>query len=245
VLCVCFDNDVFLHHLPDNIIHSASSCCCSSSKNSTTQQQRKKNLDRPDPGYSPLWNILWATEMPINYSADQFSNAQQASMDEDGSFVFFQTPMYVNCPDIGLVGDEMNTLKLSDGDEFMTTIALGDDMMMEDTFTLIGTSPALIFAADEPITFVAKPSGDVVGETTTNIMGGYEYDLEAAMIPDGTTEIVVMYNGESIRTIMVVAEMADDEVEEGGTDSAASAMTMAVGGAVAAWMMGTAALVAV
>jgi hypothetical protein len=201
-------------------------------------------LDRPDPGYSPLWNILWATEMPINYSADQFSNAQQAST--DGLFAFFQTPMYVNCPDIGLVGTEMNTLKLSDNDEFMTTIALGgDDMMMEDMFTLIGTSPALIFAADEPITFVAKPSGDVVGETTTNIMGGYEYDLEAAMIPDGTTEIVVMYNGESIRTIMVVAEMADDEVEEGGTDSAASAMTMAVGRAVATLMTAAAALVAV
>merc|ERR1712130_117021 len=28
------------------------------------------NLDRPDEGYSPLWHIIWATELPINYSAD-------------------------------------------------------------------------------------------------------------------------------------------------------------------------------
>jgi hypothetical protein len=41
-------------------------------------------------------------------------------------------------------------------------------------------------------------------------MGGYEFDLEASEIPEGTTEIEVMYNGESIRTIMVQGEGSDD-----------------------------------
>jgi hypothetical protein len=169
-------------------------------------------LDRPDAGYSPLWNLFWATAMPINYSADQFSNAMQGTA--ENGFEFFTTPMYVNCPDIGLVGQEMNPLK---SDSFATDIELGNS----PSFTLIGTSPDLILLADQPIMFVALPSNITVGETTTNMMGGYEFDLEASEIPEGTNEIDVMYNGMSIRTILVEM-MEDDGTGSGSSNNSSS-----------------------
>jgi hypothetical protein len=164
-------------------------------------------LDRTDSGYSPLWNILWATSMPINYSADQFSNALQGTV--DNGFEFFTTPMYVNCPDIGLVGEETNPLK---SESFETAILLGD---MTSFFTLIGTSSNLIFQADQTILFVAAPSNTTIGETTTTVMGGYEYNLDAKDIPDGTTEIDVMYDGVSIRTVLVTMVMEDGNGSDG------------------------------
>jgi hypothetical protein len=150
--------------------------------------------------------------MPINYIANQFSNTIQATA--DNGFEFFTTPIYVNCPDIGLVGST-NLLK---ADSFETDIMLGN----LTSFTLIGTSPDLIFQADQAITFVATPSMTTVGETTTNLMGGYEYDLPATDIPDGTTEIEVMYNGESIRTILVEAQGNDVGSDSSGTDESGS-----------------------
>jgi hypothetical protein len=161
------------------------------------------NLDRPDVGYSPLWNILWGTDVPVGFAADEFSNANQVTA--DSGLVFFRTPMYVNCPDIGLVG-EMNTLR---AESFKSSIMLG----MESNL-LVGSAPSIIFLADAPITFVAKPSGETVGETTTTIMGAYEYELMSVDIPEGTTEIVVMTDGESLRSIPVM--------EEGGDSGAAS-----------------------
>jgi hypothetical protein len=167
-----------------------------------------QNLDRTDAGYSPLWNLFWATAMPINYSADQFSNAMQGT--SDNGFEFFTTPMYVNCPDIGLVGQEMNPLK---SDSFEPYMLLGNFT----SYTIIGTSPDLILLADQTVTFVAVPSNTTVGETTTNMMGGYEYDLEASDIPDGTTKIVALYDGVPIRTV-VVATMQDVDNDSEGTD---------------------------
>jgi hypothetical protein len=185
-------------------------CCCSF---------MTQNLDRTDAGHSPLWNLMWATAMPINYSADQFSNSNQGTV--DNGFEFFKTPVYVNCPDIGLVGEEMNPLK---ADSFETDIVLGN----LTSYALIGTSPDLIFQADQTISFVAVPSNTTVGESTTNIMGGYEYAMPAVDIPDGTTQIDVMYDGVSIRTIPV--ETNDDEDISSGSNnnsmSSASSSTM-------------------
>jgi hypothetical protein len=59
-------------------------------------------------------------------------------------------------------------------------------------------------------------------------MGGYEYTMPAVDNPDGTTQIDVMYDGVSIRTIPV--EMNDDEDISSGSDnnsmSSASSSTM-------------------
>jgi hypothetical protein len=163
-------------------------------------------LDRTDAGYSPLWNLLWATAMPINYSADQFSNANQGTT--DNGFEFFTTPMYVNCPDIGLVG-ATNLLK---SDTFEPYMLVGN----LTSYTLIGTSPSLILLPDQTVTFVAVPSNVTVGEATTNVMGGYEYSMEVSQIPDGTKKIAVLYDGEPIRTILV--EIMDDSDDTDGND---------------------------
>jgi hypothetical protein len=157
-------------------------------------------LDRVDAGYSPLWNLLWATAMPINYSADQFSNAVQGTV--VNGLEFFRTPMYVNCPNVGLVG-ETNRLK---SDSFESDIVLGN----ATSFIIIGTSPDLILVADQTVMLVAVPSNTTIGEVNTNMMGGYEYSLESSEIPNGTTEIQVMYNDESIRTITVEMEGSSD-----------------------------------
>jgi hypothetical protein len=122
--------------------------------------------------------------------------------------------MYVNCPNIGLVGETMNPLKL---DSFETDIVLGN---RTSSYYLIGTSPDLIFQADQTILFVALPSNITVGETSTNLMGGYEYNLPALEIPDGTTEMEVVFNNVPIRTIMVQSMEGDD-----GTDGSSSGET--------------------
>lgn len=134
--------------------------------------------------------------MPINYSADEFSNAAQAT--SDNGFVFVGTPMYINCPDIGLVG-EMNPLKQTKG--FEPNIVLMDGA---DSFFVLGSALDLILVANATITFMAEPSGESIGETMTNMLGGYEYELMAMDIPDGTTQVDVMHNGTTIRTIQVM-----------------------------------------
>ena len=148
-------------------------------------QRNVINLDRADPGYSPLWNLWWGTEMPINYDADQFSNADQASM--ANGFEFFVTPMYVNCPDVGPVGTTMNEMKM-EVDGFETDIELNG---ADDAFTILGSAPPLILTAGIPVKFMAN-DGTIVGMTETNIMGAYEYTLMASDIPAGTTEIQVL-----------------------------------------------------
>lgn len=140
--------------------------------------------------------------MPINYSADEFSNAAQAT--SDNGFVFIGTPMYINCPDIGLVG-EMNPLKQTKG--FEANIVLMDGA---ESFFVLGSALDLILVANATIMFMAEPSGETIGETMTNMLGGYEYELMAMDIPDGTTEVVVMHNGTTIRTIQVMTGSDSD-----------------------------------
>jgi hypothetical protein len=73
----------------------------------TSMESRKElaedviHLDRPDAGYSPLWQVFWGTELPIDYSANEASN--NGAMSSANGFEFFVAPMSVNCPNIGLV----------------------------------------------------------------------------------------------------------------------------------------------
>jgi hypothetical protein len=190
------------------------------------------NLDRSDAGYSPLWQILWSTSLPVGYSADEWSNAAHGTM--DNGFEFFPAPMYVNCPTIGPVGMD-NTMK---ADMFETSIML-DRADMDGMFMLIGSDPSLIFMADKMIKFMTD-TGDMAGNTTTNMMGGYEYPLMAAAIPEGTTMVMVMLeDGTTIRNITVEEMMGDDmdgDMDEdmmgedmgGDPSGAATTVTLAV-----------------
>jgi len=150
------------------------------------------NLDRGDAGYSPLWNVLWATEMPINYSADEFRNANQGTT--ANGFEFFTTPMYVNCPDIGPLGP------VTEKD-----VMFQPDIVLEaqtDSFVIIGSDKTLILTPDMEVSFVIN--GETIATTTTNMMGGYEYTLMASDIGEDVAKVEVVANGEVIRTIEVL-----------------------------------------
>ena len=161
------------------------------------------NLDRPDPGYSPLWAILWATELPLDYMADEASNA--AIMTPANGFVYTETPMFVNCPDIGAVGLANPSQKQ---DSFQTIVDAGK----QDSHMILGSHMTLIMQADVPVTF-ATASGVQIGSTVTNMMGAYEFELLSSAIPAGTTEIVVQAKGQVIRTVAV--ENANGETSGG------------------------------
>jgi hypothetical protein len=66
----------------------------------------------------------------------------------------------------------------------------------------LGSDTDLVFQADMPITFVT-PNGTKIGMTSTNMMGAYEYKLMTKDIPEGTSEIKVMFKEKLIRTVSV------------------------------------------
>jgi hypothetical protein len=174
------------------------------------------DLDRSDAGYSPLWQLYWVTELPVNYMADEFSNAAQATA--DNGIKFFTAPMYVNCPDIGPIGAK-NTMM---AEMFEMMINLGD--MMSGNFTLIGSHPSLIMMGGKKVDFMSD-TGDKIGTTMTNMMGGYEYTLQAADIPEGTSMVMVMLeDGTTIRNVTV------STMSGGGGDMSGGGGDMSDGG---------------
>ncbi|CAB9496042.1 expressed unknown protein [Seminavis robusta] len=161
------------------------------------------NLDRGDPGYSPLWQIWWAKTLPINYSADEASNS--SVLVPSNGFEFVVAPMWVNCPNFGLVGTVNNPMRKEDS--FQTKISLSDESSW-----IMGSDATLIFNPDMPITFFAA-DGTELGSTQTNVMGAYEYELKTEDIPAGTEMIKVMFKDALIDTIAV---------EEGNSSGATS-----------------------
>ena len=107
--------------------------------------------------------------------------------------LFWQAPMFVNCPDIGAVGTDEN---VADVAGFTSEI----DATQESTM-VFGSHQILIFQADEEVTFLAD--GAVVASTQTNVMGAYQLELRSCVIPMGTTELEVMAKDATIRTIAV------------------------------------------
>lgn len=152
------------------------------------------NLDRPDVGYSPLWQAFWATGLPIDYSANEASS--NAAMSAANGFDFFTTPMFINCPNIGHV--DKTVLNADMKEDFVTTINSN-----AESAWLLGTHQTLIFQPEMPITFLTA-DGTEIGATTTNMMGAYEYQLMTKDIPEGTTQIKVMFKEALIRTVDVV-----------------------------------------
>jgi hypothetical protein len=150
------------------------------------------NLDRGDAGYSPLWRIVWITSLPVNYEADDASNNNGVTNPQNG-FDATITPMFINCPDIGLVGTEQNT------EEEHESIL---DASQSSNW-ILGSDLSLIMQKGRAIEISV---GDkVIGTTETNLMGAFEYELQSSDIPAGTTEIVVtIKDDKAIRIIEVV-----------------------------------------
>lgn len=183
------------------------------------------DMDRPDPGYSPLWQIYWATEMPIDYTADELSNAMGASMEENGFMFVEDAPMYVNCPNIGLVGTTMNPMKKEKFQTMIDASKIGITDGMMSSFAVIGSHASLIMQGGVPIKFMSD-DGTVVGTTETNMMGGYEAELMASAIPADAKEINVLVakEGEEVMTIRTIkVGMVMDSMGSTNDDSSSAA----------------------
>ena len=167
-----------------------------------TGQRNIINLDRGDPGYSPLWSIDWVTELPINYVADKATSF--VDMQEAKGFDFVQTPMFVNCPDIGNVCEPI--LEKTNGPKPYL------DLDKESNW-ILGSHMTLIFQADKPISFQVDDTE--IASTTTNMMGAYEYELMTSKIPDGAESISVVSDGTEIRSIPIQSSMAMMDGEDG------------------------------
>jgi len=159
-------------------------------------------LDRMDAGYSPLWNIEWLTLLPVDYSADDISNP--SDVDVSVGFEIFKTPMFVNCPDIGEIGQKKNVPE--DTSKFTAEIDA-----TQESHIVFGSDSTLIFQDGVEVTFF---SGDTkVASTKTNVMGAYQFDLMSCKIPNGTKELTVMTGGKTIRTMAVTGDASESCVD--------------------------------
>ena len=118
-------------------------------------------------------------------------------MVEARGYDYVTTPMFVNCPDIGNIGEPV--LEKTNG----FTPYINTDL---DSNYILGSHMSLIFQPDVPVSFQAS-DGTEIGATATNIMGAYEYKLMTADIPEGTDMINVVANNEDIRSIDVKSKM--------------------------------------
>jgi len=179
------------------------------------------NLDRGDPGYSPLWGIDWVTELPVNYVADKATSF--VDMQEAKGYSFIQTPMFVNCPDIGNIGEPIQ--EKTNGPKPYIDLDTGSNW-------LLGSHMTLIFKADKPISF--QVDGVEIATTTTNMMGAYEYELATSKIPEGAEAVSVVSDGTEIRSIPVQSSMVMMGNEDGMMDDTSAAIGTFRSGAVGA-----------
>ena len=126
--------------------------------------------------------------------------------------------MFVNCPDIGNIGEPIQE-KTNGPKPYI-------DLDMDSNW-LLGTHMTLIFKADKPFSF--QVDGVEIATTTTNMMGAYEYELATSKIPKGAEAIFVVSDGTEIRSIPVQSSMAMMEGEDDTSAAVGSFRAGAVG----------------
>ena len=137
------------------------------------------------------------TKLPVNYMANQVSNADVIKANPE-LFTFFPAPMYVNCPDIGPVG-EVNPDKV---DAFQVGVQSNNDNVIQ------GSHASLIMQAGKLVEFQC-PTCDGLS-TSTNMMGAFTFLLESSKVPEDDAMITVVSGS---------ADVFDLEVEEAGETS--------------------------
>ncbi len=138
-------------------------------------QRNVIDKDRLDAGYSPLWRVYWATQVPTGYGADQASSADQFT--EANGFKIAMTPMYVNCPNIGPHGGTtQNAAKASFADH--------DDVQDMASIPIEGSIPMR-----EGAEVTVAVNGKAVDTVTTGMMGLYTYTLDASLLKAGPNTV--------------------------------------------------------
>jgi hypothetical protein len=186
------------------------------------------NLNRGDAGYSPLWQLLWVSQLPVNYSVNQVSNV--ADLTPSNGFAITPTPIFVNCPTVGAVASSVNPNKKS---AFATTIGL-KDASTEEMFSILGTDAQLILTPDVPVDLRVANTSTTVASTTTNAAGAYQFDLPSSSIPEGASAIDVVLNGTILRTIPVVGAGSGEGSTAGTVDTSTAAEAAWTG-----WVVGS------
>lgn len=134
-------------------------------------------VDRLDEGYSPLWQVWWITQAPPDYKADQASHPSQ--FNQGNGFKIAQTPMFVNCPNIGPHGGGANDAKQESFDT-SPRVAAGDSVRLDG---------ALVMQGDVEVTL--HVDGQQVDQTQTNMMGGWSFTLSGDDLADGENAVEV------------------------------------------------------
>lgn len=133
----------------------------------------------------------------MNFMANQASNSND--MTSANGFEFFESPMFVNCPDIGPIGPD----NLEAVDEFQLDIVTS-----EETNIVQGSDMTLVMQAGVEVDFVAD--GTSVGTTSTSMMGSYQMNIPGSSIPEGAATVMVQTASETIHEIGVAATLADE-----------------------------------
>jgi hypothetical protein len=113
------------------------------------------------------------------------------------------TPMFVNCPNIGPV--DKNVVNQDKKKGFLRH--------HDSSFGRAGLDFGLGWNSHFPkqyAYYLLLPDGTLLGNTTTTMMGAFEYEVKTAQIPHGTELIKVMFKDTLIRTITVVEGEASD-----------------------------------
>jgi len=146
-------------------------------------QRNVIDVDRKDPNYSPLWQVFWITQVPLGYEADQVSNSDDIT--PENGFELIQTPMYVNCPNIGPhFGSDRNTKKAESFDNVPT----GDKVEINGALVMRGDEEVTAFSGDEEL-----------ATETTGMMGAFSFTLDAkdldeeVIIEDKDGKVVATY----------------------------------------------------
>lgn len=126
-------------------------------------------LDRDSAAYSPLWQIIWITKVPYDYSADKVSHAQ--FLTKANGFEQVTTPMLVNCPNIGPIGG--STLNMNKTSTFVAkkTVTKGMNIVIDGAKVMDGGKVVNLFNGNTKL-----------ASTTTGMMGEYSFTIAASQL---------------------------------------------------------------
>lgn len=140
-------------------------------------QQNTISVDRLDDGYSPLWQVFWVHQVPPGYQADQASHHSQFT--SDNGFEIFQSPMFVNCPNIGPHGGaDLNSDK-ADGFDASPTVSPGEKIRLQGALVMPG--------AKTPVD--VQLNGQDHTTATSVPMGGFHFTVDGADLEPGENTV--------------------------------------------------------
>jgi hypothetical protein len=151
-------------------------------------------LDRFDDGYSPLWQLYWITQLPLGYGADDARRAADFGTPDDpgNGFAVAATPVFVNCPAVGIHGGEPVA------DQGTTVFGVAD-LAGLDAVRLEGS---LVMENNETVRLIVN--GEELGTATTGALGAYSFDVVTSFLDRGGNTAIVMHGDDEVAEYALV-----------------------------------------